>query len=394
MNVTGCDISGAQHSITADQAIASSRLVEVTLRENAPRLVRLIESVPQLVWTATQEGRVVFCNCECRGVLGGTAGDPVETMMLRRLHPEDRESWSATWYRALSTRTSYEMQYRIVCGAEQVPRWYLEQGVPLRVGSEITESWLMTATLIDEHKRAEQQLREVLTRRDQFFATLLHELRNPLAPIASALELLARPATDASIVSAARGIIGRQLRVLTRLVDDLLDVSRIARGDVQLSLDPTSLTDIVATAVETARPLIELRGHQLAVTGLDEPLAVRGDPLRLSQVVTNLLINAAKYTPPGGHISVGCRLEGNVAAIRVRDDGIGIAPELLPGMFELFAQGAPGSAASMGGMGVGLAVARQLVELHGGTIAAESAGPGKGSEFIIRLPPATPRADD
>jgi signal transduction histidine kinase len=238
---------------------------------------------------------------------------------------------------------------------------------------------------IEQYKRTETELRRLIERKDHFFTTLLHELRNPLAPIANAIQLLVVHPDDRATVNSARGIIQRQLRSLTRLVDDLLDVSRIGRGSVNLRRHPVDLTEVVATSVETARPLIELRRHQVSTTA-QARLFVEGDAVRLGQVLTNLLINAAKYTEPGGFISVIAERISNEAVIRVRDNGIGIAPELLPQIFDLFAQGAPRSEAARGGLGVGLAVARQLVELHGGSITVQSAGPGRGSEFAIRLP--------
>ncbi len=246
---------------------------------------------------------------------------------------------------------------------------------------------------IERHERTETELRRLVERKDHFFMTLLHELRNPLAPIANAIQLLAARPDDRVTVNSARGIIQRQLRSLTRLVDDLLDVSRIGRGSVDLQRRTVDLTEVVATAVETARPLIELRRHQVSMAA-QARLFVEGDAVRLGQVLTNLLINAAKYTEPGGFISIITERIANEAVVRVRDNGIGIAPELLPQIFDLFAQGAPRSEAARGGLGVGLAVARQLVELHGGSLTVQSEGPGRGSEFAIRLPAPLAKTTD
>jgi signal transduction histidine kinase len=229
----------------------------------------------------------------------------------------------------------------------------------------------------------------MLHRRDEFFATLLHELRNPLAPIANALDLLAGNVEDALSVNVARGIIQRQLHQLTRLVDDLLDVTRISHGNIELQRRTVDLAEVVAVAVESARPLIQLRQHSLTTAVCERPITLQADPVRLGQVLTNLLINAAKYTPSGGHISITMALDGAEATIRVRDNGIGIASEKLSEVFELFAQAAPRSSGSGGGLGVGLALAKQLVELHGGSISAYSEGSGRGSEFTIRLPVCT-----
>jgi len=319
-------------------------------------------------------------------------GEAVERMLLGRVHPDDGQRWLATWRGALAAGQPYEIEHRMLSGEDGGTRWYLQRGIPLREPSGNIEHWLVTASPIDEHKHKEEELRALLHRKDEFFATLLHELRNPLAPIASALELLGRQSDDVRTVTAARGIIQRQLRQITRLVDDLLDVSRIGLGHVELRRSALDVAEIVAVAIETARPLIELRNHNLSTFAPPGPLLVDADPIRMAQVLTNLLINAAKYTNPGGHITVITEpvqdMQGEKPGrvlLRVRDDGIGIAREQLSGIFELFAQ-ASHSAARMGGLGVGLAVARQLVELHGGSISVQSEGPGRGSEFTISLP--------
>jgi signal transduction histidine kinase len=238
-------------------------------------------------------------------------------------------------------------------------------------------------------------LSEMLRRRDAFFATLLHELRNPLAPMTNALQSLAMDATDRSRVDAMRGIIARQLHQLTRLVDDLLDVSRIALGNIKLQLRAINLAEVMAGAVEAVRPVIEQRRHELTVATSPGTIMLEADSVRLTQVLTNLLVNAAKYTHPGGHIRLSMQLTGNFVAIHVCDDGVGIPAEKLSEVFELFARAAPeSSGGDSGGLGVGLAVSRQLVELHGGSIRAHSAGPGRGSEFIVSLPLHAARQPD
>jgi CheY-like chemotaxis protein len=225
--------------------------------------------------------------------------------------------------------------------------------------------------------------------RDELIAMLAHELRNPLAPISSALELIERRADDPQVTARAHEIIGRQVRQLTRLVDDLLDAAHMSRGTLEIRREPVEVGAALATAIETARPLIEARQHRLEVAHCRAALCVDGDASRLAQVFANLLNNSAKYTEPGGVISVSCDRIGASARVRVRDTGIGIAPEVLPRVFELFTQAEPRSRHSMGGLGVGLALARQLVELHGGSIVARSEGAGNGSEFTVQLPLAS-----
>jgi CheY-like chemotaxis protein len=226
--------------------------------------------------------------------------------------------------------------------------------------------------------------------RDDFLARLAHELRNPLAPICNAMEIMRRHGRLDPVLERARAVVDRQARQLTRLVDDLLEVSRITRGKISLRLEPVDLAEVVSAAVETARPVIEARRHQIEVVLPQEPLVVRGDLARLAQVFSNLLNNAAKYTEPGGRIELTVARADGQAVVSVKDTGVGIAPELLPHIFDAFVQGDGVSGQHQPGLGLGLAVVRQLVEKHGGSVRALSAGPGRGSEFVVRLPLRAP----
>lgn len=241
------------------------------------------------------------------------------------------------------------------------------------------------ARQIEELTRQQSELRLADQRKDQFLAVLAHELRNPLAPIASALDILKQPDVDAATAAKARDVANRQLKHLTRLVDDLLDVSRIMRGKVELRKEKVELAAIVARAVETARPLVDGSRHRLEVSLPAEPVWLEADLVRLAQAVGNLLCNAAKYTEPGGTISLTATCDAGEVAIRVRDNGIGIAPEVMPRLFQMFMQVAPGATRSQGGLGIGLTLVKSLIEMHGGTVEARSQGLGKGSEFLIRL---------
>jgi signal transduction histidine kinase/ActR/RegA family two-component response regulator len=244
----------------------------------------------------------------------------------------------------------------------------------------------MNAELESQVARRTAELTEANRRKDEFLAMLSHELRNPLAPIRNAVEILA--AVDLAEPQArwAREVIARQVQHVTRLVDDLLDVSRIMGGKVQLRREATTLQDAVARAVEATAPLAGARGHAMSVALPPEPVRLEADPTRLAQVFANLLTNAAKYTDPGGQVWLTGRVEGGEAVVRVRDTGVGIAADLLPHVFEPFTQGEHSLARSEGGLGVGLTLVKRLVELHGGTVEAHSEGPGKGSEFTVRLP--------
>jgi signal transduction histidine kinase/CheY-like chemotaxis protein len=227
--------------------------------------------------------------------------------------------------------------------------------------------------------------------KDEFLAMLGHELRNPLAPIVTALKLLRNRAGRE--IAPELQVIERQVRHVARLVDDLLDVSRITRGRVTLSCTPIDIADVVRKGVEIAAPLVEERRHVLSVS-VPRGLLVEGDEVRLAQVVANLLTNAAKYTPPGGRIDVRAARAADGVELVVRDNGIGIAPELLPRVFDLFVQGRRGLDRSEGGLGIGLTIVRRLVEMHHGKISVASAGVGRGTEVTVRLPTAKPRGDE
>jgi signal transduction histidine kinase/CheY-like chemotaxis protein len=238
---------------------------------------------------------------------------------------------------------------------------------------------------ITQRKQQERDLVEADRRKDEFLATLAHELRNPLAPIRQAAAIARSANASEAQKRWSNNVIERQVQHMSLLLDDLLDVSRITHGTLQLRRQQTDLLSIVGAAVETARPLIDERRHQLRVE-VPEDLQVMGDPLRLAQVLSNLLTNAAKYTNPQGTVRVLAVQEGNELLISVEDSGIGIATEDLPKVFGMFAQLRSAQEHAAGGLGIGLALAKGIVELHGGRIEAWSAGPGKGARFTVRLP--------
>jgi signal transduction histidine kinase len=251
---------------------------------------------------------------------------------------------------------------------------------------ELSRSNESLETEIRERIRAEKSLKEAVVKRDEFLAMLSHELRNPLSPLRNAAHLLTQAETQDPKIIWSRGVIARQLKHMIRLVDDLLDVSRIARGKIVLVSEPVKVSEVVAAAVETVQPLLEQKRQQLTIETADPELTVRGDPVRLAQVIGNLLHNAAKYTGDGWNITLVVREQSGYAEVVVRDTGIGIAPEAMPRIFELFTQIPSDRASTSGGLGIGLALVRALVELHGGEIHASSAGIDKGSEFVVRLP--------
>ena len=247
---------------------------------------------------------------------------------------------------------------------------------------------------IEERRGVEALLQTSNRRKDEFLAMLSHELRNPLAPIRTALEVIRRLAPAEPKLTWATDVTGRQVAHLTRLVEDLLDVARINQGKIALQSEKLDLRAVVAHAVETAKPFIDSRRHQLHTAIPDTPIVLRGDFARLSQVVANLLNNAAKYTDEGGSIELALTLRQGEAVVSVRDNGVGIDAELLPNIFELFEQGKRSLDRSQGGFGVGLTLVHRLVELHQGTVTAVSAGSGRGSEFQVVLPCLSEVGDD
>jgi PAS domain S-box-containing protein len=377
---------GGPHVPAAPQPLMRDAYVAQATRGDVPRLAKLLDAVPQLVWTASVDGRFLYCNSDVRRRLGPCEGYAVEYVIPERLvHSEDRQRWLGMWRHALKSGYPYEVEYRVRSDRDGIAHWYLERGTQVESAGS-SDRWFVTATRIDEQKRREQELLALLLRKERFLVTLLHELRNPLAPIANATQLLAKCPRDPLAVNAARGVIERQLKQLTRLVNDLLDVSKLARGRIELQRAPADLREVIATAIEAAGPMVESRRHRLTFDPPSTAVVVDADPVRLCQVLTNLLINAAKYTNPEGRIWVVLEAPKDAAVVRVRDNGIGISIDLLPCIFDMFAQASSAADASMGGLGVGLAVARELVQLHGGSLSAHSDGLGCGSEFVVRLP--------
>jgi PAS domain S-box-containing protein len=259
-------------------------------------------------------------------------------------------------------------------------RWFHVVASPLRDGVAV---WFAD---ISERKRQEGWLREADRRKDEFLAILAHELRNPLAPIRQAARVLCAPAASAAQKETCQAIIERQVQHMSLLLDDLLDASRITRGTLLLRKEPVPLQTVVEAALETARPHIEAKQHRLAVDLPQDPPVVELDALRIAQVISNLLTNAAKHTDPEGTIRLSAAVEPEELCIKIADNGIGMSPDQIDRLFAMFSQLPSGSGRSQGGLGIGLALSRALVEMHGGRIEAASAGPGGGSEFTVRLP--------
>ncbi|BBL76697.1 hybrid sensor histidine kinase/response regulator [Methylomagnum ishizawai] len=325
------------------------------------------------------------------------SGLPASAVLGR--HPGEVFPWMrdagivAGLERCLAGQWIRQPDTRFVPIAQDRETWVAGWSVPLRDGQGRIAGVLNCVQDVTERRRIETRLNEQAgqlhtadRRKHEFLAMLAHELRNPLAPIRHAVDILRRTEADPALAARYREVIGHQVEHLARLVDDLLEMSRLDLGKIGLRKARVAVADIVARAMETSAPLIEARHHTLSVELPAEPLWVEGDPLRLAQAVANLLDNAARYTDAGGHLGLGVEALGDQVSIRVRDSGRGIDPTLLPELFELFFQAGRGLDRTEGGLGLGLSLARRLVEMHGGKLRAFSAGPGRGSEFVISLP--------
>jgi PAS domain S-box-containing protein len=381
--------------------ITASRQVEEELRRSEERLQRSREHL-QFVSDAAAVGvahcdadwRFVFVNQTYAARLGLTADQIVGRTIPEVLGVEAAEAIRPHVERVLS---GVPVRFEMEIAYPQIGRRYLLCTYTPEIDPNgRVAGWVAAITdLTDRHqleetlRRSEESLKEADRRKDEFLATLAHELRNPLAPIRNAVQILRVQGPAEPDVQWAREVIDRQVQQLTHLVDDLLDVSRITRGKIELRKERIELAAILERALETSRPVVEAAHHRLTVTFPEGPVWVAADLTRMAQVLSNLINNAAKYTRAGGHIQVSASGAGRpqaVATIQVRDDGIGIQPEMLSHIFDMFAQVDTSLERAQGGLGIGLTIARSLVEMHGGTIEASSAGLGRGSVFDIRLP--------
>jgi PAS domain S-box-containing protein len=353
---------------------------EEALRATERRFAGFMQHLPGLAWIKDLGGRYIYANAAAerafrtpRAGLYGKTDDEVfspETAALFR--ENDRRALDKVGgVQVVEALRHEDGVHHSLVSKFPIPG---PEGEPAYIGGMAID--------ISDRIRAEEALKEADRRKDEFLATLAHELRNPLAPIRNGLEILRMTGGGDRV----RETMERQVNHLVRLVDDLLEVSRITRGKVQLRMTRVDLGPVVEGAVETSRPVIEGAGHRLSVTLPREPLVVVADPVRVAQILTNLLNNAAKYTDRGGQIWLTAARQGSEAVLRVRDTGIGIPPEMLGRVFEMFTQVDRSSGHAQGGLGIGLALVRSLVQMHGGSVHAHSDGPGQGSEFTVRLP--------
>nr|WP_269117410.1 PAS domain S-box protein [Ramlibacter monticola] len=359
-------------------------LAERQLRASEAQFRTIADAMPQMVFSTLPDGHSDYFNRQTYEFTGVPPGSMNGERWADIVHPDDREAVGERWRHSLETGEPYELEYRLRHRSGEY-RWVLGRALAVRNEQGGLVRWMGTCTDIDEQKRTRDELLASNRRKDDFLAMLAHELRNPLAPISTAAHLLKAAPADPDRVQRSAEIIERQVRHMTDLVDDLLDVSRVTRGLVALDRRPVEMKAVLSHAIEQVRPLIEARGHELTTRMPSGDVHVMGDRSRLVQVVSNLLNNAAKYTPSDGALAVTMAVDEDVH-IRVADNGTGIESELLPHVFELFTQGARTPDRTQGGLGLGLALVKSLVELHGGRVSAESAGRGLGAAFTVTLP--------
>ena len=360
--------------------------IEAALRESRAHLRFMLDSAGVGDWDldlSTFEVRHSLRHDQCFGY-----SEPVPEwnpgIFFAHVHPEDREIVKARFKAALEARSDWNFECRVIWPDGSI-HWIEVHGAIYRSGEEPAR---MLGTIVDAtgRKSVEEALRSADRSKDEFLATLAHELRNPLAPIRNALEIM-RLTREPQTLDSARHIIERQLRQMIHLVDDLLDISRITQGKIELRPDRVDMLTVLQNAVETSRPLIEARRQELTLRlPPAESLTVRADSTRLVQVIANLLNNAAKYTPEGGRIVLGAWRDAGHAVVTVEDSGLGIPAAMLPRVFDMFAQVDRSLERSQGGLGIGLALVKKLVEMHGGSVQAESEGENRGSRFTIRVP--------
>jgi PAS domain S-box-containing protein len=388
------DVAPMTH--TTDQDVAERRRLEDALRATEEKLRLLANAMPQLVCVLLPDGSAEYVNPSWIAFSGLDLAATNRAGWEQVLHPDDVPAARECRRLALKLLApqDVELRYR---AADGTFRWFLSRLAPVVEDGRVARM-VGSAIDIEDRRRAEaalqeanQRLREADRRKDDFLGILSHELRSPLAPIRNSVYVL-RHAGGAQAERALH-VIERQTAHLTRLVDDLLDVTRIARGKMQLRSERIDLRDVARRTGEDFRSLMEDRGVAFGVLLPEERVWVHADATRLAQVTANLLHNAAKFTRPGDAVTLSLDVVGDAACIRVRDTGAGIDPALLPTVFDAFVQVDRTLARAEGGLGLGLALVRGIVELHGGSVAAESAGKGRGTEFTVRLPLAPPAED-
>lgn len=375
---------------TAD--ITHRKMAEIALRESEERFRNMADHAPVMIWITEEDGRCTFLGKSWYEFTGRTPETSLSFGWSEAMHPEDRAVARELFLAANDRHEAFHHEYRLR-GKDGAYHWVIDAAVPRFGDDGCFLGYIGSVIDITKRKKIEEALRESQAalvdadrRKDEFLAMLAHELRNPLAPIRTGLELMRLAGDDRNVIEEVRTTMDRQSQQMVRLIDDLLDVSRITRGTVELRKCRVELASVVESAVETARPIIEELGHELRVAIPKRPIVLEADPTRLAQVISNLLNNAAKYMERRGRIDLCAELQGSTAVVSVKDSGIGIPPEMIDRIFDMFTQVDGSLERSHGGLGIGLTLVKRLVEMHGGSVEARSEGAGQGSEFTVRLP--------
>ncbi len=384
------------NDLTQQRLFENLERTEKTLRETEGRLRMLADNMDQLAWICEELGNVTWYNQRSLDYTGMSFEDLRSWGWRQAVHPDYVDGVIESVNRSRDTGESWEDTFPLR-GKDGNYRWFLSRAVPIRDEAGQAVRWFGTNTDITEHLRIQEELRRVAAemsianrRKTEFLAILGHELRNPLAPLRSGLEVMKTLKHDPEKLEDVRATIERQTLHLTHLIDDLLDVSRIAQGKMTLEKRRFSISEAVRNAVEEVLGIIAEAGQELTVTLPEKPPSLEADPNRLAQILSNLLNNASKYTPQGGHIWLSAGLQDDSVVVTVRDDGMGIPLDLQSDVFEMFSQIDRPLEKGYRGLGIGLTLVKRLVEMHGGTIRVRSDGPGTGSEFHLQFP----RPDD
>jgi len=385
LTVTAIQSGGAHYFGAFVRDITERRRAERALEENEHRFRAMAEAGPEILFTNTPDGTSDYFSPRYFEYTGSSQGGVTLPERVENVHPEDVERVRARWIESLKSGASFDAEYRLQ-RKDGVYRWFRARSVPLLDGEGRVVKWYGVCMDIEDQKRTEERLKEANQAKDDFLAMLAHELRNPLGPIRTAAHVMNQVDVRDPVLDRARGIIDRQVRHMARLIDDLLDVSRISRGQILLRRERVDLVPLIEAAVEDHRADFDTNGHTVTLDLPTEPLWVSGDPTRLAQIVGNILQNANKFTEAGGTIRVSASADpGDQATVTIRDTGIGMDPRLVDRVFDTFSQADRSLEHRDGGLGLGLALVKGLVDLHGGSVSAASEGLGKGSQFTIRL---------
>lgn len=378
--------------------LTERKQAEESLREAEQQFRTLADTIPQLAWMAHADGSIFWYNQRWYDFTG-TTPEEMEGWGWQSVHDADELPRVLEKFRtSLASGQDWEDTFPLRRHDGEM-RWHLSRMLPVRDDHGKIVRWFGTNTDITDQIEAANELRELAAnlseadrRKDVFLATLAHELRNPLAPIRNALSVLKHNEDNPQAFDETREMLERQVQQMVRLIDDLLDLSRISRNRIDLRKEDVVLREVIDHAVETCRPIIDEAEHTLTVNLPAEPIHLHADKVRLAQIFLNLLNNSAKYTERGGKIELTARVEGSEVVVSVQDNGIGIPAGMLAHVFDMFTQIDPSLERAQGGLGIGLTLVKRLVEMHGGAIEARSAGPGLGSTFTVRLPKSAPRA--